>query len=235
MKTSNKILLSTFLIVLLILVSVHVALYAKYKKGEYTLVSDDMWPTNMVTYSLNDIKYVSVDNVENITIHAADSSKLEYDKSEEGEENILSVTRKADTLFLLGKSTRSTHGRWYRRTNLLLAGLLPVKIINSQVHIADAKTSNPISMDITLDKAFMEINHRQNNQSKFPGLKIDAVNGSRISLFNVSAGFLDVKLKNSFLEETTLTADSIRVTTDLASKLQLSGKNLIKTKIVTYE
>lgn len=234
MKTSNKILLGAFLVTLLILVSVHVALYAKYKKGDYTLVSDDMWPTNMLTYSLSDIKYVSVDNVENITIHVGDSNKLQYEKTDEGDENILDVTRKSDTLFLLGKSTRDIHGRWYRRTNLSLASLLPVKIINSRVHIGDAKTNHPIAMDITLDKAFMEVN-RQNNQSDFTTLKIDAANKSRISLFNVRAQFLDVKLKDSFLEETTLTADSIRVMTDMTSKLQLSGKNLLKTNIVTYE
>ena len=94
MKTSNKILLSAFLATLLIIVSVHIALYAKYKNGDYALITDDMWPTNMVTYSLSDIKYVSVDNVENVTINAADSSKLQYDKPGEDDENTLTVTKK---------------------------------------------------------------------------------------------------------------------------------------------
>lgn len=235
MKTSNKILLSAFFATLLIIISVHVAIYAKYKSGDYTIVTDDMWPTNMITYSLTDIKYVSVDNVENITIHGGDSSKLQYDKAEDGEENVLDVRRKNDTLFLLGKSTRSAHGRWYKRTHLSLAGPLPIKIINSQLHVQDPKTSNPISMDITLDKSFMEVNNRQNTTTNFANLKITASNDSRISLFNVRTHLLDITLKNSFLEETTLIADSISITTDQASKLQLTGKNLNKAKIVTHE
>ncbi len=235
MKTSNKILLGTFLTALLIIISLHIALYAKYKKGDYTLVGDDMWPTNMVTYSLRDIKYVSVDNVENVSIHAADSSKLQYDKAVEGDENILSVTNRNDTLFLLGKSNGNSPGRWYRRTHLSLAGPLPIKIINSDLHVQDPKTSNPISMDITLDRSFMEVNNRQNTTTNFAGLKITASNDSRISLFNVRTHLLDITLKNSFLEETTLIADSISITTDQASKLQLSGKNLSKARIVTHE
>ena len=235
MKTSNKILLSAFLATLLIIVSVHIALYAKYKNGDYALITDDMWPTNMVTYSLSDINYVSVDNVENVTINAADSSKLQYDKPGEDDENTLTVTKKHDTLFILGKSVNNNNGRWYRRTNLSLAGPLPVKIINSQLQVQGAKTSMPISMDITLDKSFMEVNNRQSTTTNFSTLKIDATNGSRISLFNVNAHLLEVRLGNSFLEENTLSADSIKVMTDLASKIQLSGKNFAKAKILSYE
>lgn len=234
MKTSNKILLSTFLAVLFIIVGVHIALYAKYKNGDYRIVTDDMWPTNMVTYSLQEIKYVSVNNVENVTIEAADSSKLQYEKAEEGEENILSVTKKNDTLFLTGKSSNDNHGRWYRRMNLSLAGPLPVKVINSQLHVKNPTTAAPFSMDITLDKSFMEVN-RENSNSTFASLKIDATNGSRISLFNVNAHLLHVKLRNSVLKENILNADSIILMTDLTSKIELSGKNLAKSKIVNYE
>ncbi len=189
----------------------------------------------MVTYPLTDIKYVSVDNVENVTIHAAISSKLQYEKPGDDDENTLSVTKKDDTLFVLGRSADNSNGRWYRRTNLSLAGPLPVKIINSQLHVQSGKTRMPVSMDITLDKCFMEVNSRQSSTSNFSTLKIDATNGSRISLFNVNAHLLDVRLRNSFLEENTLSADSINVMTDLASKIQLSGKNLAKAKILTYE
>jgi len=237
MKTSNKILLGTFLIALLILVSVHVALYAKYKRGDYTLVSDDMWPTNMITYSLSDIKYVSVNNVENVTIHAADSSKLRYDKPGDDEDNFLEVNRRNDTLFLFGKSKRNANGRWYRGTALFFAGPLPVRITNSNLHIYSREnvTSKSFPLDVTLDQASMVVNNQQNNEVNIASVKIDASNGSRISLFKVKTNFLDVHLKNSSLEENTLNADSIMIVTDASSKIQLSGKNSIKAKILAYE
>ena len=237
MKTSNKILLGAFLVTLLILVSVHVALYAKYKKGDYTLVTDDMWPTNMITYSLSDIKYVSVNNVENVTIHTADSSKLRYDKPGEGEENFLEVKRRNDTLFLFGKSTRKANGRWYKGTALFFAGPVPVRITNSNLHIYSRGNIDTKSfpLDITLDQSFMAVNNPQNNEVNIGALKIDASNRSRVSLFNVKTNFLNVRLKNSSLEETTLNADSIMIVTDDSSKIQLSGKNSIKAKILSYE
>jgi hypothetical protein len=235
MKTSNKILLATFLTVLLIMVSVHVALFAKYKKGDFTAVNDDMWPMNMLSQSLTGINYVSVDNVENLTIEAGDSSKFQYDKPNEGDENILFVTRKADTLFVVGKSTKNNIGRWYRRANLSISGLLPVHVKNSQLRINRSKSNQSLAMDISLDEAFMEVNNDSQETLSFSTIKLNAVRGSRINFFNANINSLDVSLHNSFLEETTLNADSIKINTDAASKIQLSGKNLQKAKITSHE
>lgn len=238
MKTSNKILLGAFLAVLIILLSVHISLYAKYKKGEFKIAGDDMWPTNMITYSLDDVKYVSVDNLEHLVIRQGDSSKLRYDKPIEGDDNILSVTKKNDTLFLSGKSALNKKGRWYRPTSLSLAGLLPLKITNSKVHMGTELQKSgisPASIDMMLDNSFLEVNIRQKNALRFGTIKINAVNKSRIYFYNLTTNFLDVALSDSFLEETTVVADSIRLSTDAASKFELSGKNLVKAKIVPYE
>jgi len=238
MKTSNKILLGTFLAVLLILFSVHISLYAKYKEGEFKIAGDDMWPTNMITYSLDDVKYVSVDNLENLVIRQGDSSKLRYDKPIKGDENILSVTKKNDTLFLSGKSAKDKNGKWYKATSLSLAGLLPLKIANSKIHIGTESSKSGallIPIDMMLDNSFMEVNIREETPMSFGTIKINAINKSRIDLYNLKTNFLDIRLNNSFLEETTLVADSIRLMTDMDSKFELSGKNLIKAKIVAYE
>ena len=237
MKTSNKILLGTFLAVLIILLGVHISLYAKYKKGGFKIVGDDMWPTNMITYSLDDVKYVSVDNLENLVISQGDSSKLRYDKPIEGDANSLSVTKKHDTLFLSGKSEKNKNGRWYRPTSLSLAGLLPLKIANSKIHVGtEPLKSNAVAVpiDVMLDNSFMEINRRQKTMS-FGTVKINAIKKSRVHLYNLTTNFLDVSLSDSFLEETILVADSIRLVTDVASKFELSGKNLLKAKIFPYE
>lgn len=234
MKTSNKILLVTFLTVILILVGLHVAIYAKYKKGDYVLATDDdMWP-NMVTQSLSNIKYVSIANVGNLSIQTADSSKLKYDKPAKEEQGTLEITQRADTLFLLGKNqTENNNGKWYRRMKLSLAGSLPIKIINSDFNVEGTQFNS--SMDITLDKSVMEVRGGGNNPPGFGSLKINAINSSRINLFDVQANFLDISLKNSSFEENNLTADSIKVTTDLDSEFELSGKNLLKAKILSHE
>lgn len=236
MKTSNKILLGTFLIALLILAGIHIALFAKYKKGEFTLVGDDMWPTNMLTYSLENVKYVSVENIESITIHKGDTSKLQYDKNTEYDDNLLSITRKQDTLFLSGKSARNPDGKWYRNTVLSLNGPLPVKLINSRLVVVDGKGTAPAFLDVMLDRSSLVVAHNnQKNTASFETFKVNAINKSRIDLRDLNTGFLDVRLNDSSLEENLLTADSIRIMTDMASTLELSGKNLIKAKITSYE
>lgn len=235
MKTSNKILLVTFFTVLLIMVGVHVALYAKYKKGDFAAVNDEMWPMNMISQSLTGVKYVIIDNVDNLNIEAGDSSELQYEKPTKDDEKILSVTTKADTLFINGKTGSSVVARWYRRMNLTVAGLLPVRITNSKLDISRGKTNQAMAMDISLDETLMEVNNNSQETMNFSTLKVNAVNGSQINLFNTTINSLDVTLRNSSLEETTLNTDSIKIATDASSKIELSGKNLQKAKIVSHE
>ena len=90
-------------------------------------------------------------------------------------------------------------------------------------------------MDVSLDEAFMEVNNNSQETMNFSTLKVNAVNGSQINLFNTTINALDVTLRNSSLEETTLNTDSIKIATDASSKIELSGKNLQKAKITSHE
>ena len=90
-------------------------------------------------------------------------------------------------------------------------------------------------MDISLDDAFMEVNNNAQEALDFSTFRVNAVNGSQVNLFNATINALDATLRNSSLEESTLNADSIKITTDATSKIKLSGKNLQKARIVSYE
>jgi len=116
--------------------------------------------------------------------------------------------------------------------------LLPLKIVNSKIHVGiePPKTNlAPVAIDIMLDGSFMDVNNRRKDAISFGTFKINAINKSTIHLYKLTTNFLDVSLSDSFLEETTLVADSIRLVTDAASKFELSGKNLVKAKIVAHE
>ena len=236
MKTSNKILLGAFFTAMLIILSIHITLYAKYKKGEYKIAEDEMWLPNMLTYPLEDVKYVSLENLDNITITPGDSTKLQYEKADEDDDNILSVTKNHDTLFLKGQSVGKTEGRWYRRTNLTLAGLLPLRAINSRMYVHQPKnTGTRISFDILLDSSFLEVNRGQRDTINFDTFKVSALKKSRIYLFKSNSTFLNLQLNNSSFEEDDFFADSINVMATPESKLEMSAGNLVKAKIVPYE
>ncbi len=236
MKTSNKILLGSFLTALLILVSVHVALYAKYKRGDYTLVTDSMWPMDITTtHLIKDVKYISLNNIENIEVRASDTSMLRYEKPKENEENILSVTQNGDTLFVLGKSQKNEIGRWYRRTELLLAGEMPVFVTNAALHVRHGERDQPLSLNLKIDKTFLELEGREEGKGNYGLIKIDAVNESRIELRNIKTNNLQIGLNKSSIEDHNLLADSISISTDAASEIKLKGQNLVKAKFTTHE
>ena len=236
MKTSNKILLGAFFTAMLIILSIHITLYAKYKKGEYKIAEDEMWLPNMLTYPLDDVKYVSMENLENVTITTGDSTKLQYEKADEDDDNILSVTKNHDTLFLKGQSVGKTEGRWYRRTNLTLAGLLPLRAINSRMYVHQPKNpGTPISLDILLDSSFLEVNRSQRDTIQFDVFNISAMKNSRIYLFKANTKFLNLQLNNSSFEEDDFVTDSISVMTDSDSRFKMSAGNLVKAKIVPNE
>ena len=236
MKTSNKILLGAFLTAMLIIASIHITLYAKYKRGEYKIADDEMWLPNMLTYPLDNVKYVSLENLDNVTITPGDSTKLQYEKADEDDDNILSVTKRQDTLFLKGESVGKREGRWYRRTNLTLAGLLPLRVINSRMYVNQPKNPGaPISFDILLDSSFLEVNRSQRDTIRFDMFNVSGLKKSRIYLFKGNAKFLNVQLNNSSFEEDDFFADSIHVMADPESRLEMRAGNLVKAKIISHE
>ena len=234
MKTSNKILIGSFLTALLILTSVHVALYAKYKKGDYTLMTDDnLWPIDLSTHLLKDVKYVSLNNIGNISIRTADTSKLMYDTVEKGDEDGLTFTQKGDTLVVSGKS--NSGGNWYRRTELSLSEGMQVSMKQTGAHVRKSKLATPISISFSLDDSFIEFNEREEDAVSYGIVRINAINDSKIELRKIKINQLQINLKGSSLEEKNLTADSVRISADNTSSVKLGGENLTKAKFSAHE
>jgi len=223
MKTSNKILTGAFLVSLLLIISVLAVVNAKYRKGDYTLINDDIWTPNLATYSLDNVKYISMDNIENVSIEAADSSNMKYEKEKEGEENTLSISKKGDTLFMVGDNKTRNHGRWYKPVRLYFAGLIPVKAINCNLNI-QGRNSLP-HLSVVLDHSHLHINKDQ----PFETVKIEGFNRSNINIYSADIKNLAVRLQKSFIREDRLHAGSIRMETDSLSEIQFKTVNLLKT------
>jgi hypothetical protein len=187
------------------------------------------------THLLKDVKYISLNNIENIDVRASDTSKLRYDKAEKNEENILSVTQKGDTLFVLGKSKNNEIGRWYKRTELLLAGDMPVFITNASVHVRNGAKDLPLSLSFKVDKTFIELEGQGEGKGNYGSVKINGNNESRIELRDIKISDLKIDLNKSSFEDHNLLADSISISTDAASEIKLKGANLVKAKFTTHE
>ncbi len=101
MKTSNKILAFTLLIIVLIGAAVHLTLYGKYKSGHFTS-EEQIKKLLFDSYSLNKISYVSLKGLLDVRITTADKPKLEVNKRMK--ERIF-FQIKEDSLFVWGDTT----------------------------------------------------------------------------------------------------------------------------------
>src|SRR6266700_4411475 len=96
MKTSNKILLGTFLTGMATVTLIHVALYARYKSGNIVaLAGADNSQLESVSFPV--IKFVSMDGLQNCTLIPADSMRLEIEKPNRSE---VFFKQSGDTLFV---------------------------------------------------------------------------------------------------------------------------------------
>jgi hypothetical protein len=142
MKTSNKILLGVFLLCVLTILGVHVALYAKYKAGDFASKDE----INGRIYHEQELpptlKAVSITGLGNCNIKNGKAS-LKYNK----EGNVqLTVTIKNDTLYLAAndwakKEDYEEGTRNHQIVNLSLPANLPVTCQYGDVFLMGAADS----------------------------------------------------------------------------------------------
>jgi hypothetical protein len=196
-------------------------------------MTDNMWPMDLSTHLLKDVKYVSLNNIGNISIRTADTSKLMYDKVEKGDEDGLTFTQNGDTLVVSGK--KNAGGNWYRRTELSLSEGMQVSMKQTGAHVRKSNLATPVSMSFSLDDSFIEFNERQEDAANFGTVRINAINDSRIDIRKLKINQLDITLRNSSFEENDLSTDSIRISADSTSSVKLGGENLMKAKLSAHE
>lgn len=167
MKMSNKLLLIGFLTGLLLISAIHVSLYAKYKKGDYTLYheEDRLRPGQQ---SFPQIKSVSFTNLPGVVVKFGGVTRIDTSDTR------IEVTYHGNTLQISGK-------RRYDDTNLGpdLAINLPHNIMlalfNSSVKFTGSTQTD--SVDVQLVNSSLA-----SSDGKFGRLSITTDSASRISL-----------------------------------------------------
>jgi hypothetical protein len=101
MKKSNKLLLGGFLTVILMITGIHIALYAKYKNGDYTIYhpedrrKDKSEDHRMQTFP--NASFVVLRNVGGATIQFGEMAAVE-----KGKEDLIQYIQKGDSLIFTG-------------------------------------------------------------------------------------------------------------------------------------
>jgi hypothetical protein len=102
MKKSNKLLLGAFLTVILTITGIHIALYAKYKTGNYTIRHREVNDENDRMQTFPGVSFVIVRNVGTVTVMFGDTAAVEKTQG-----NIIKYEQKGDSLFITGHNNKN--------------------------------------------------------------------------------------------------------------------------------
>lgn len=241
MKTSNKILLGIFLSPLLIIAAINMTLYAKYKSGHYiamTTVERDRF----IRQPLKNISYVAVYGLNNFTVKAADTARLQIEKDEHGH---LHYSIHGDSLIihgdsLLNKARENEILRSYQSVTLYLPGEINILADNTDIYLAGSTDSTKgRSLHLQLSNSSRcEVPDDFDNAKLqyFNVLSVHANNANGIELSGAAhIDALNLVLANTPFDDKSAVINKLVISADKNSSLTLKGDNLEKLKTSSHE
>ena len=236
MRTSNKILLSVFLVVMLIPTFLHVALYAKYKSGIYVSMKNVV-EDQFVHNHLKTVHYVVAHGLENFTIIPSDTLQLEIEKDSHG---FVKFEIIGDSLVIHGDSTimrpnRTTDvDRSSQQVNLYLPSAEKIALDYCDVTLRikeDSTQAKSFNFDLYNSSNFQFSNNDyQDSSDKYiNSLSIKAAHSSRIefSMYKIVKNF-KLDLSDSQFDDKNAQIEKLSINADKLSSITLKGDNLTK-------
>jgi hypothetical protein len=227
MKKSNKLLLGGFLTVMLMITGIHIALFAKYKNGDYTIFHPEDIRENDRMQSFPAVSYVIIRNVGGATIRLGEKAEVEKDQ-----DDVIQYSQKGDSLIITGHYFPDLPDA-RPPVNLTLPYNATLVADNSFLYFEKGKTdtgNNPV--------IYLQRSHAVFLKSTTPFLlghvKVVASDSS-IAAFhpNIQVNHLDAQLSNSALEYNEGDVGELSIVTDSISRISLQSKHLLKAKITT--
>lgn len=228
MRTSNKILLGTLIFTILILTAVHIALFAQYKSGNIEVIKD-FRRNQFEEHVLNNVHYILMNDVEEMTVTPSDTLSLSIRKSDEDRVNYRVV---GDTLLIqLDSADKVAQERDYLPLSLRVPQTIPVEARNSSLKFRGGfDSATAISQTFILKQSALAVDADERYPSQYwSRLIIQASEHSNIRLSFLS--FIDsaaVTLSNSNLLDDGATFEKLNLVADDESRVQLLLKNLRK-------
>jgi hypothetical protein len=226
MKKSNKILLGGFLTIILLIAGIHIALYAKYKTGHYTIYQPADKEQQTPMQSFPNVSIVTIRNC------AADISFGDALSAETGKEKFIQYLRQGDSLVIMPMN----NGEQFRNRGaikIILPSSAILSAYDSELSFDSGKENENTDPNIFLYNS-RAIFTFPGQQMQLGHIKVNASDNSTIRFHgNTRVGHLEVQLENSSLEESGGNFGQLSITTDSTSQLMLQSKHLLKAKITS--
>ncbi|MES1216608.1 MAG: DUF2807 domain-containing protein [Bacteroidota bacterium] len=239
MRTSNKILLGTFLAILFIITAIHAAIFSKYKSKSFVSM-ETLHYERYNTYDIKGVESVLISGLQNVTIIPADTAKVEIEKNDNGN-NKVRYQFDNGVLTIKGDTTYARNGnepervRSYQDVIIYLPQVKSIKSDFCELTINGGKPSNisPLAMELQQTSLNLGGWNRENDTSaiRFDNIDITKSNESSIDVSGkIIVKQLSMNLENSNFEDGGLNCDSLFINADNSSTIKINGKNLAKTK-----
>lgn len=236
MRTSNKILLSVFLAAVLVFAGIHIALYAKLKRGDF-IGAKDMWKLDFTRHELSRVKYIVVKGMDNIALIPSDTSWLEIEKKNSSR---IRYQVKGDSLIMSGDTTiirndgSSQVQKSWTNVNIYLPYATTITGDNTEFTLKGSTDSSKApSYDIALDHEgkirFAENEWKDSSSRFFKIVNLRADRSSGIELANYAVvDEMNLVLITSSFDDKNAVINKGSIHADQKSTLALNGGNLQK-------
>ena len=238
MRTSNKILAGTFIIVLLIITGIHLALYAKYKSNDF-ITMKYLHEERYESYPLKEIRTVSLTGLQNVTIIPSDTARVEIEKN--GERRLVHeftngvLIIKGDTTITNNTGTPERIRSW-RSVIIYLPANQAIKSDDCELTIRGTKDSTKL-FSINAEMNTTELHLGELNMSEsahgdyFSRISISKSVGGSVDISqNAVVKEMNIDIETGNFEDNNAALGVINMVADSTSTIKLSGKNIAKTK-----
>ena len=228
MKKSNKLLLGGFLTVILLIAGIHIALFAKYKNGNYTISKAIEETSNERMQSFPIVSHVVIRNVRTAGVIFSDMAAVERNK-----EDLIKYEQQGDSLIITGHYYNDDQPDGRSQVNFTLPHNVTLHAVNSYLNFVKAENTEGINPVLYLQNSYATFLPR-NEPYLLGSVKVVASDSSYVSFQgNTQINQLDVQLSNSTLEYNRGEVGQLNILTDSVSRLSLQTKHLLKAKITT--
>jgi hypothetical protein len=229
MKTSNKLLLGLFISILLVITMLNIAVYAKYKRGNF-ISFDTVNQKNYDEAALPPFKYIAITGMGEVHLKKAASAKIQWANKVPRSFAYKVVN---DTLFISGDSLANPHElknqkRNYQEVKLFLTGAEPVFANIGTLYVTGAKDSvTAPSWELHLaDRSSLDVGQFDNEGGYINRLQLTTDHATVTFRNQVVINELKLQSRESTIENEEANIRHLYLQTDDRTKLTLFGNNL---------
>lgn len=221
MKTSNKLLLGGLLTIMLVLLAVNVAIYARYKAGNYVPFSEKKDEEAATVKEFANARSIDIRYLTNVVVRIGDKMKVEQ-FGNQTDKVVLSEQGGRVTIALkdsIGSRTMFDYTIVYVPENAVITAY------KAYVNVEGEAGKTIRNLNFITSGGLLGI-VQDKNGLQIDSLNIEAANQATIELKNAHINKMAVQLNDSELKEEKSDIQELQLKADSASRINLQYKNL---------